>query len=304
MTATLTHPAAENLGRFIEGTLEEPERAAVVEHVADCDDCRIIVVDASEFFAKEHLIDDQPVLQHNVSGRWWMAAAAAVAIAVAGVGLVDARRDPLAPVINASSKLHTRLVAARLSGFSYVAPKRPLRGGKGDTDPGVNQVAVEADEVLHRRGDNARMQHAKGVAGLLLVEAELADRDDNDTSDQSSLFKERKAAIDKLQSAANEAPDNAAYLSDLAAALMANGDPQSLVQALAACNKALQVDRRSADALFNRAKVLDLMARTPSDQTDVVNAYSSYIDVDPSSPWANEARQRIKYLTEELKTQP
>ena len=49
MTLLLAHPDAEDLGRFVEGTLDDPERAAIVEHIADCDDCRILVVDAAEF---------------------------------------------------------------------------------------------------------------------------------------------------------------------------------------------------------------------------------------------------------------
>jgi hypothetical protein len=288
MTTTLAHPEAEDLGRFIEGTLDEPQRAAVVEHVADCDDCRIIVVDASEFFAKEH-----PVRQPNVSGRWW-AAAAAIAIAVGGVWLVDARRDPLAPVIEASSQLKSRLVAARLSGFGYVAPKNTMRGTDGSTDLAAYQVAAKADEVLQRRGDNSRMQHAKGVAQLLDYEAQLAELDADTTDEQrQKLVDQRNAAIPMLQSAARSAPRNAAYLSDLAAAFIAKGDFQ---QAVDVCNRALQIDSRSPDARFNLAKAKDLLAVTPAEQTEAIKAYNAYLEVDHTSPWANEARDRVTYL--------
>jgi tetratricopeptide (TPR) repeat protein len=312
MTPTLTHPDAEDLGRFIEGTLDEPERTAVVEHVADCDDCRIIVVDASEFFAKEQpetLAEEQPAALPSASGRWWMAAAAAVAIAVGGVWLVDARRDRLAPLKEAFSKVRSRPVVARLNDFPYVVRKDVTRGGNGEPDLGVNQVEVAANEVLQLSGNSPRMQHTKGVAGLLAAEAALAERDSNDMSDNakqelSDLLNDRNAAINKLQSAVKGAPDNAAYLSDLAVALMAKGDRQSLEEARDACDRALRVDKRSADALFNRAKVLDLMAQTPSEHTDVIKAYNAYIEVDPSSPWAGEARDRVKYLNEELKSLP
>jgi tetratricopeptide (TPR) repeat protein len=169
----------------------------------------------------------------------------------------------------------------------------------------VNQVEVAANEVLQLSGNSPTMQHAKGVAGLLAVEAALADRDSNDTSDNakqelSDLLNDRNAAINKLESAAKSAPDNAAYLSDLAVALMAKGDRQSLKKALDACDRALKIDKRSADALFNRAKVLELMAETPPQVTDAVNAYNAYLAVDPSSSWAKEARDRRKYLSDEL----
>ncbi len=310
MTTTLIHPDAEDLSRFIEGTLEEPERAAIVEHVADCDDCRIIVVDASEFFAKEHpvdLTDDQQIVaQSNMSGRWWMAAAAAVAIAAGGVWFVDARQDRLLPVKEASSKLPSRLVAARLNDFDYVAPKKTMRGGHEESDPRLDQVIVAANEVLQRSGDSPKMQHTKGVAGLLRAEAELAGLDANDMSEDAKqeligAHSDRDAAINMLQSAAKGTPDNATYWSDLAAALMAKGDFR---QAVDACNQALKVDRRSTDALFNRAKALELMAQTPAQQTDAINAYKAYLDVDPSSPWATEARVRVKSLQDELKQQP
>jgi tetratricopeptide (TPR) repeat protein len=295
MTTTLTHPAAEDLGRFIEGTLGEPERAAVVEHVADCDDCRIIVVDATEFFAKEH-----PVSQSNA--RWWMAAAAAVAIAVAGVWLVDARRDPLAPVREASTKLQSRLVAARLSGFAY-APTHTMRGPSETIDLAAYQVAAKADEVLQQRGDNSRMLHAKGVALLLKVEAELPELTANNAQDNEAreeLVKQRNEAVAKLQAAADREPDNAAFQSDLAAALIATGDAKNINLAADICNRLVQRTSPSLEALFNRATALDLARKTP----DAIAAYQSYLKADSKSEWAKEARDRVSSLQEELKPLP
>jgi hypothetical protein len=49
VTLLLAHPEAEDLGRFVEGTLADHERAAIVDHIADCDDCRMLIVDAAEF---------------------------------------------------------------------------------------------------------------------------------------------------------------------------------------------------------------------------------------------------------------
>jgi len=43
MTMTLAHPAAEDLGRFVEGTLDDAGRAAVVTHIADCDEFSILL---------------------------------------------------------------------------------------------------------------------------------------------------------------------------------------------------------------------------------------------------------------------
>ena len=310
MTTTLTHPTAEDLGCFIEGTLDDQARAAIVEHLADCDDCRITVVDAVEF-AEPAAFDEKVAVKQSASGGlWWMTAAAAIAIAVGGVWLVDAGRNPKAKMIEASTHLEARPVAARLDGFGYLPPKPSLRGGSGSTDPAAAQVELAAADVLNRSGNDARMQNAKGVAQLLYYEAQLAERD-ADTTDESraerqKLVDQRNAAIPMLASAAKGAPDKATYLSDLAAALIAKGDRPSLQQAVNVCDHARQIDPGSADALFNRAKALDLLSHTPLEQelelelAEAIKAYKLYVKVDPSSPWAAEARDRLKSLNNEL----
>jgi hypothetical protein len=294
MTTTLTHPAAEDIGRFIEGTLDEPGRAAMVAHIADCDECRIIVVDATEFFAKEHLIDDHPIPQHNVNGRWWMAAAAAVAIAIGGVWIVGVRRDPLAPVREASTKLQSRLVAARLSGFGYV-PKNTMRGPGESTDLAAYQVVAKADEVLQQHGENSKMRHAKGVALLLKVEAELPEYGENNAQDNEAreeLVKQRNEAVANLQAAAAREPDNAAFESDLAAALIATGDAKNINLAAEICNRLVQRPSPSLEALFNRAIALEVAGKTP----DAIAAYQRYLKADSKSEWAKEARDRVENL--------
>jgi tetratricopeptide (TPR) repeat protein len=146
------------------------------------------------------------------------------------------------------------------------------------------------------------MQHAKGVAQLLDYEAQLAELDADTTDEQrQKLVDQRNAAIPMLQSAARRAPRNAAYLSDLAAAFIAKRDFQ---QAVDVCNRALQIDSRSPDARFNLAKAKDLLAVTPAVQTEAIKAYNAYLEVDHSSRWADEARDRIRSLQEELKPLP
>jgi anti-sigma factor ChrR (cupin superfamily) len=73
----LAHPEAEDLGRFVEGTLEDSERAAIVHHIADCDDCRMLVVDAAEFI--------EPA--KTESHKWWMQIAASLVLVAAIGGL-------------------------------------------------------------------------------------------------------------------------------------------------------------------------------------------------------------------------
>jgi hypothetical protein len=304
MTTTLTHPDAEDLGLFIEGTLDEPARTAVVEHVADCDDCRILVVDASEFLEKEHPVfqtaDDADFdvadgkAAANVSGRWWMSAAAAIVIVVGGVWFVDARRDPLAPSKEKSAGLPSRPVAARLNGFPYVAVHTNRGGGEQETDSATLQLEVEVQKVLEQHGNDAKTLHALGIAHLLdaaLEKGEPQSSEEQRQADAKLIASERAQAVENLRAAALAAPDNAGYQSDLAAALIATGTEANLKLAVAACDQAIKVDSGSRDALFNRAIAL----RNLRDER-ATEAFKHYREMDPSSPWAEEAKQQIEML--------
>ncbi|MEA2344417.1 MAG: hypothetical protein QOF63_2586 [Thermoanaerobaculia bacterium] len=307
----LAHPEAEDLGRFVEGTLEDPERAAIVDHLADCDDCRMLVVDAAEF-------ESQSAVEPQKWGiaRWLAIAAAVVFVVALGsfsnheyrenaagrrIDLVDdaaqfitdcidtsirdgqwllkhlapgsAATDPLAKVEEDYGKLKARPLEARLSGFPYV-PRHTMRSGN-DEDADVPTLILqgEAAGVSELRGDDPQTLHARGIGHLLT--GSVAE------------------SIAPLQSAADREPGNAKYQSDLAAALIAasRGDRAMLQSALAACDRALRIDSRSPDALFNRAVALDALQRP-----EALQAYERYLAVDASSPWAAEARQHIELL--------
>src|SRR6266404_5939083 len=113
MTMTLAHPPAEDLGRFIEGTLDDAARAAVVEHIADCNDCRIIVVDTTSF-------GEESAAKPRVATGRWMAIAASVVMIVGAATLIwNAQRHPLAKLAATYAELKFRPVEGRLSGFPY-----------------------------------------------------------------------------------------------------------------------------------------------------------------------------------------
>jgi hypothetical protein len=269
MTPTLAHPPAENLGRFAEGTLDAAGRAAVVAHIADCDECRIEVVDAVEFV--------EPVVVHS-QRKWWMSAAAAIVITLGGT-FAWQTLHPLSSLIVASSHLHSRSVDGRLTGFIYVERLVP----RGVRDEGLSddqlQLIEPIGEVLARRGNGSRTLHAKGVATLVTPNATAEDRDE---------------AIRLLQAAVTKDPNNVAFLSDLATALIAKGDEPSLNRAIELCNRALQINHSSAEALFNRAKALQTLHKTK----EATAAYRDYLAVDSSSAWAAEARSNLRYLRE------
>jgi tetratricopeptide (TPR) repeat protein len=280
MTVLLAHPAEEDLGRFVEGTLDDPERAGVVSHIADCDECRILVVDAAEFI--------EPAKRE--SHRWWQVAAAVIVIAIGGGLFWNVSRDFEAPMREASSHLKKRATESRLVGFSYVELRRNRGSGEGSGESEVDPAGPELDaaiaDVLARRGDDPKTSHAKGIAYLLA--ASTATVPDEIQSDRIN-------ALTALQAAADRAPDNVSYQTDLAAALLETGEKGKRQLALAHLDKALSIDPHNPEALFDKA--LALREENPK---EAIAAFNRYLAVDSTSKWADEARRNIEDLQEAL----
>jgi CHAT domain-containing protein len=106
------------------------------------------------------------------------------------------------------------------------------------------------------------------------------------------------AAIDELRGAAEADPTNPAAQSDLAAALLARAeraqDPLSLLEAYVAADSALTLDSLQVEAHFNRAVALEWLHL----HTDAIAAWSTYLNLDGQSRWAEEARERLRLLRE------
>ncbi|HEV7426633.1 MAG TPA: zf-HC2 domain-containing protein [Thermoanaerobaculia bacterium] len=282
MTMLLAHPESESLARFVEGTLDEPERAAIVQHIADCDDCRILVVDAAEFESQN------AVESHKWGVTRWLAIAASIVIVAGSSFLWYVSQDPLTPVIKASAGLSNRPIEPRLSRFRYVA-RNTMRGGHEDeTEVSVLLLDQALAKVLERRGDAPRILHARGVAYLLSAAT-------TKQSDRTNIEWERREAAAALVAAASREPANANYLNDLAAALIVSGDPKKRYDALAYLDRALLINSRSPEALFNRA-----IALRDLDRKAAIAAFNRYLAVDSSSPWATEAKKNLEYLQDGL----
>jgi tetratricopeptide (TPR) repeat protein len=261
----LAHPEAEDLGRFVEGTLDDAERTAIVDHIADCDDCRMQVVDAAES------VEPAKTESHS----WWIGIAASlILMAAIGGWTFNHFRDRLTPVKEAYARVPNRPSEARLSGFPFV-PHVTLRGSEEEKDLNLEIMQGEAAELTTLPGDDAKSLHTRGIALLL--------------SDDSNAMK----SVPVLQAAADRDPNNAKYQSDLAGALIAaaRGNPAMLEKAVAVCDRALRIDPRSPDALFNRAVALQTLHRP-----DAAAAFERYLAVDSTSPWADEARRDLENL--------
>src|SRR5207248_10394719 len=103
-------------------------------------------------------------------------------------------------------------------------------------------------------------------------------------------------AIASLQLAARAKANDATLWSDLAAAYLdaarRSGRAGDLRLALAAADRALQINPRLAEALFNRALMLEQLER----REEAAAAWRQYLDADSTSGWAGEARDRLNAL--------
>ena len=266
------HPGAETMAAFLEGKLAPGEVATVAAHLRDCADCRTVTGETARFTADEDARAQRP--RAVLGWKGWAAAAAAAAI-VATVPLLR-RPAPLTSLIDASPREYRR-VEGRLSGFPWAR----LQGGpRGPSDTQAeHELTSVAHEVLGRttQDDAVEARHAAGVAHLLI--------------DQTT------ASLDALAHAADESKD-APIWNDLAAARFAVAVREDraveLPLALAAVDRAIQLDPRSAEAHFNRALILERLGTRDAAR----KAWQRYLELDPASDWSNEAREHLRALGE------
>ena len=296
----LPHPRMEVLAGFVDGTLTPDEIPAVAAHLRSCADCRTVVTETARFSREEGSREVGSDLRSSVSevgsdlrssvsvpapapvdlaerrkkkgpAPRWMAAAAAV-LAVVGVTAPLLRTSPIARLIAVAPRDH-RQVEPRLTGFPWARLQAPSRG-QAIAAPADLKLTGAAGKLLEKtlaRSD-ADSHRATGVAYLLI-----------------GRHRESIAALERAAAASN----SAAAWNDLAAArYMAalRDDPTQLPRALADVDRALQIESRHAEALFNRALILERMeSREPARA-----AWERYLEVDPSGEWSAEAREHLR----------
>jgi hypothetical protein len=185
-------------------------------------------------------------------------------------------RGPIARLVSLAPA-SARVVEARLTGGFAWAPYRGANRGGDTTDAARLRLAGAAGDLVDRADHDGSVEsrHAAGVA-LLLVQ-------------------EPVDAITRLEAQAHDSKD-AKVWSDLAAARLAAssqlGRASLLPTALAAADKALQIQPGLPEGLFNRALILEHLGLL----ADAKSAWQAYLLNDPQSEWAEEARSRARQL--------
>jgi tetratricopeptide (TPR) repeat protein len=272
--AAMTEHLTDNeLAALVEHGPKGVDRS-VVEHVADCGECREALTMASD-------VKQQMEAEHNVEhgefgrgrGAWKVfASAAALAAAlfvVFGGPLRERWFEPhgVDALVKTARTMRFRPTEGRLSGdFPYKEHSRK-RGPKPE-DESFEEVTV-AYETAKVQSDPKASAHAVGVAYLIRKN-------------------KRSEAISSLEKAlASATPEKRpAIANDLAVALIERGSTEDLIQVLALLEK----QKVTPQVAWNRALALDHLGRS----AEAKLAWEEYLKLDPDSEWANEVK--TKYL--------
>lgn len=266
---------SQRLAAFAEGRLKRSEIPEVLAHLERCPTCR------SALKAATDLMEEEPRAVAAHDRQWWAIAAALVV--VLGIGVLAQRAgffrsNPTDSLVKLAPRA-ARTVEPRLSGgFDYAPYHGPMRSMESDSAAQRMKLVGAVGELVERADakKTAAAQQAGGI-GLVLVGSP-------------------EDAIGRLRAAAASAPANATAWSDLAAAEYAtalrDGRASLYPLALAHSDRALHIDPNLREALFNRALILGRLGLRDASR----DAWSRYLAADPSSKWADEAREHLRAL--------
>ncbi|HKG98154.1 MAG TPA: hypothetical protein VKA97_10085, partial [Pyrinomonadaceae bacterium] len=171
-----------------------------------------------------------------------------------------------------------RPTETRISEFGY-APLSQLRGAPESKEKNrlrrIENILIEATE----KTPNAETYHALGVYNL--------------------TQRDYRQAIKEFESALKFANQNARIHNDLGAAYLelAKTEPsekkvEDLAQSLEEFTKATELDGNFLEALFNKSLALQEWGLS----REAKGSWNLYLQKDPSSPWADEARKNLARL--------
>jgi tetratricopeptide (TPR) repeat protein len=271
-----TCPSLETVGAFVDGRLMDRERETIADHLASCETCYFVFSEAARTRTTAQTKGEVvPFPPRRVTWKTVAAGLAAAAVLLLAVNVwypfgVNGDERALATLVAAAGT--TRTTESRLTGgFAYAPVRGPVRGATDVELSPDTRIAIAEIEKQYA---------AKPVAAT----AALISGDTNH-------------AIDILEAHSQLRPNDPKILSDLAAAYLARAvrasSTDDVARALKAANGALEIDRLMPEALFNRALALQMSGVT--DEARI--AWQAYLAVDDRSGWADEARARLRILS-------
>ncbi len=152
-------------------------------------------------------------------------------------------------------------------------------------------VRVQAASATRGREDDIDLQAR--AAEVIRLSASAPDATARSASAAALVMQgDWRVAVSSLEKAVEERPNDAGLWSDLAAAHYEHGtefdDIESLLAALVAADRSRRIDPKNADALFNRALILERLGL----RTVAADAWRDCLDTDDTSV-SMEARRRL-----------
>lgn len=276
-------PTEETLAAFIDQRLDGAARATVIAHLAECGECRELVLTAGE------LEGEAVVLPSNVrtftprrkfiAGAIAAAAAAAILVLVA-VPWWRSTHDPMKDLIAASGKLEYRNVSGRLTGFPHEPQKTVYRNG-GPSKEEINAQTLAVAKAAAAIEEDVSGDDSPSAKHRLAI-AYLVSANDSEHAREllSAALQQETGEADPAKAIARST--NASLLNDFSVAFV----DRNAALALQAAERSSAI-KPTAEAAWNRAVALQALDR------DALSAWKAYRALDPNSPWSAEAQEKI-----------
>lgn len=270
------------VSRYIGRKLSPEEAETFEEHYFGCERCWGEVKAGAEVRASL-------APASSIRSRWRpFAIAAAIAFVAFGAALIvsrTGRRAGVGRIARSVTSLPYSHLQARLAGpFEALPPDTAFRGEDGPGELDLKAAALRAKQVARDR-PSAEAHHAAGVGSLLLGEYDdaivslvEASREKNESDISTDLVAAYLARAHQRRARR----ETAGALEDVDAALKA-------------LRNAPDAQQHSLAALFNRALVLEASGL----RREAAEAWKRYVERDPKSRWAAEAKAHLEALSQE-----
>jgi tetratricopeptide (TPR) repeat protein len=281
-------PDPETIGAYLEGRLSGPERARITEHLSTCDACYFAFTEAAQTHPAEagekpswwHAWLVRPNIVWSSAAALATAAALVIAIGTGGFGLWRSTQPPELRALVAAVGTD-RTVEARLSGgFAYGPLRAPVRAGEASGTPVSPDVRIAAAQIEKVANASRTPRNLAALGVALLVTGRPAD------------------AVNALENATRDAPDDGRLWSDLSAAYLSRakrgGSADDLVKAVDAADLATRLAPSMNEGWFNRALAIEQIGGL---RDEAKKAWQLYLDLDPDSEWGAEARRHLTTLS-------
>jgi CHAT domain-containing protein/tetratricopeptide (TPR) repeat protein len=281
------HPDPQQIAAHADGRLSASEATRMDEHIAACALCYEVFAETVQFGLTEPEAPAATLARPRaapfafVRNRTFRIAAALAATVVIGVGVARWVKGPATLVAQLAQAIGPRrFVEPRLTGGFAYGRLIVLRSEAGAPGLDAQSPAVLAAVAqIRQKAEGDTSPDALGaLAVTYLVSGDVA------------------AAVKSLESATAQAPDDARLLSDLAAAYLVRAErsdePADIPKALELAERAIALPNAPVEVYFNRALALERLHLGDAAR----KAWEDYLQRDPASGWADEARQHLEAL--------